>query len=303
MQNLKFAAIDIGSNAIRLLLKRVMDDGQKTIFQKESLIRMPLRLGDDVFSKKRVSQDKIRKLIDIMRGFKNLLDAYQPIRYDAFATSAMREALNGDEIADKIKDETGIALKIIDGREEAQIIFSTHSEKAIFHQGEFLHIDVGGGSTELMMFAKGNTMDSNSFRIGTVRILQGMDNKNEWTEMKTWLRKVTRPYKKLLAVGSGGNINKLFQLAGKKEGQAVSFEKIKSIKANIEQYELVDRINILGLRPDRADVIIPASDIYLSVMQWANIKKVYVPQIGLADGMIHLMYERFRKEHPIQFVS
>ncbi|MBN1850643.1 MAG: exopolyphosphatase [Deltaproteobacteria bacterium] len=300
---MKFAAIDIGSNAIRLLLKRVMDDGQKTIFQKESLIRMPLRLGDDVFSKKRVSQDKIRKLIDIMRGFKNLLDAYQPIRYDAFATSAMREALNGDEIADKIKDETGIALKIIDGREEAQIIFSTHSEKAIFHQGEFLHIDVGGGSTELMMFAKGNTMDSNSFRIGTVRILQGMDNKNEWTEMKTWLRKVTRPYKKLLAVGSGGNINKLFQLAGKKEGQAVSFEKIKSIKANIEQYELVDRINILGLRPDRADVIIPASDIYLSVMQWANIKKVYVPQIGLADGMIHLMYERFRKEHPIQFVS
>lgn len=291
---MKFAAIDVGSNAVRLLLKRVVDDGQDIIYKKESLIRMPIRLGEDAFLDKRISEDKAKQLINSMKGFKHLLEAYQPINYLAYATSAMRESLNGAEIANRIKEETGIDLKIIDGHEEANIIFSNHAEESLDNGGEYLYIDIGGGSTELILFAQGKVIASDSFRIGAVRILQGLDAEDDWAEIKNWVKKNARPYKRLVAIGSGGNINKIYRFSRKKEGKPISYKKIKKIKAYIEKFSLSDRIKILRLRPDRADVIIPAINLYLSVFKWAGIKKMYVPQIGLADGIIHVLYNQFK---------
>lgn len=291
---MKFAAIDVGSNAVRLLLKRVIDDGHDIIYKKESLIRMPIRLGDDAFMEQRISEDKTRQLISAMKGFKHLMDAYQPINYLAYATSAIREAVNGDEIAGRIKKETGIALKIIDGQKEAHAIFSNHVEENLENGGEYLYIDAGGGSTELILFAEGKIIASDSFRVGAVRILQGLDTKDDWAQIKNWVKKNAKPYKKLVAIGSGGNINKIYRFARKEEGKPVSYKKIIKIKNYIEKYSLSDRIKILRLRPDRADVIIPAINVYLSVFKWAGIEKMYVPQIGLADGMIHILYNQFK---------
>jgi exopolyphosphatase/guanosine-5'-triphosphate,3'-diphosphate pyrophosphatase len=294
---LKFAAIDVGSNAVRLLLKRVFDDGRDVIYKKESLIRMPIRLGEDAFVDQIISEDKAKQLISSMKGFKYLLEAYQPIKYLAFGTSAMREARNGEEIADRIKNETGIDLKIIGGREEADIIFSNHTEEILDNGGEYLYIDIGGGSIELILFAEGKVIASDSFPLGAVRILQGLDTENDWAEIKKWVKKNARPYKRLVAIGSGGNINKLYRFARKKEGKPISYEKIKKIKDYIEQFSLNDRIKILRFRPDRADVIIPAINLYLSVFKWAGVKKMYVPQIGLADGIIHMLYDQFKNGH------
>jgi exopolyphosphatase/guanosine-5'-triphosphate,3'-diphosphate pyrophosphatase len=291
---LKFAAIDIGSNAVRLLLKRVFDDGREVVYKKESLIRMPLRLGEDTFLDKNISEDKAKQLINTMKGFKHLLEAYQPINYLAYATSALREALNGTEIANRIREETGIDLRIIDGHEEANIIFSNHVEESLDSRGEYLYIDIGGGSTELILFAEGKVIASDSFRLGAVRILQGLDAEHDWAEVKKWVKENTKPFKRLIAIGSGGNINKIYRFARKKEGKPISYEKIKKIKDYIEKFSMNDRIKILRFRPDRADVIVPAINLYLSVFKWAGVKKMYVPQIGLADGIIHLLYEQFK---------
>jgi exopolyphosphatase / guanosine-5'-triphosphate,3'-diphosphate pyrophosphatase len=291
---LKFAAIDVGSNAVRLLLKRVVDDGQDIIYKKESLIRMPIRLGEDAFKDQRISEDKEKQLINSMKGFKHLIEAYQPISYQAYATSAMREALNGAEIAHRIKRETGIELTIIDGHEEANIIFSNHAEESLDKGGEYLYIDIGGGSTELILYSQGKVISSDSFRIGAVRILEGLDAEHDWVSIKDWVKEKAKPYRQLIAIGSGGNINKIYRFARKKEGKPISYEKIEKIKTYIEKFSLGDRIKILRLRPDRADVIIPAINLYLSVLKWAGVKKMYVPQIGLADGIIHMLYDQFK---------
>lgn len=293
---MKFAAIDVGSNAIRLLLKRIIIDGQETIYKKESLIRIPVRLGEDTFIKKRISQEKIIQLVNSMKGFKHLLEAYEPIDYLALATSAMREAPNGPEIAEIVRKESGIDLRIIDGHDEASIIFSNHAEEALNHNNDYLYIDIGGGSTEMILFAKRKVIAAESFRIGTVRIMQGIDDGKDWIAVKKWLKEVTRPYKNLKAIGSGGNINKIFRFSRKKEDKPLSYKMLKEIKDYIEQYSYHDRIRILRLRPDRADVILPAINTYLSIMEWAGIKKIYVPQIGLADGIIHMLYDQYKKK-------
>jgi exopolyphosphatase/guanosine-5'-triphosphate,3'-diphosphate pyrophosphatase len=290
----KFAAIDIGSNAVRLLLKRVVDEGQDVIYKKESLIRMPIRLGEDAFRDQRISIDKTKQLISSMKGFKHLIEAYQPVNYLAYATSAMREALNGAEIARRIKKETGIDLRIIDGHEEANIVFSNHAEESLDKDGEYLYIDIGGGSTELILFAEGKVIAADSFPIGAVRILEGLDAEQNWIDIKNWVKRKSRPYKKLVAIGSGGNINKIYRLARKKEGRPISYERILKIKDYIEKFSMSDRIKILRLRPDRADVIVPAIKLYLEILKWARIKMMYVPQIGLADGIIHMLYEQFK---------
>jgi exopolyphosphatase/guanosine-5'-triphosphate,3'-diphosphate pyrophosphatase len=208
----------------------------------------------------------------------------------------LREAINGAAIADRVQQEAGIDLQIIDGQREAFIILSNHSEDTLDKNRDYLYIDVGGGSTEITIVAQGKVVGSNSFRIGTVRILHGLDAELEWIEMRKWVKEKTRSYKGLIAIGSGGNINKIFRLARKKEGKPISCDQIKQIKAHIERFSLNDRIKILRLRPDRADVIIPAIDVYLAVSKWAKIEKMYVPQIGLADGMIHMLYEQFKEE-------
>jgi exopolyphosphatase / guanosine-5'-triphosphate,3'-diphosphate pyrophosphatase len=291
---LKFAAIDVGSNAVRLLLKRVVDDGQDVIYKKESLIRMPIRLGEDAFRDQRISEDKTKQLISSMKGFKHLIEAYQPVNYLAYATSAMREALNGEDITRRIKKETGIDLRIIDGYEEANIVFSNHAEESLDKDGEYLYIDIGGGSTELILYTHGKVIAADSFRIGAVRILEGLDAEHDWQAIKKWVKVKSKPCKRLVAIGSGGNINKIYRLARKKEGSPISYDKILKIRDYIEKFTMVDRIKILRLRPDRADVIVPAINLYLEIFNWSGIKKMYVPQIGLADGMIHRLYEQFK---------
>jgi exopolyphosphatase / guanosine-5'-triphosphate,3'-diphosphate pyrophosphatase len=291
---LKFAAIDVGSNAVRLLLKRVVDDGQDIIYKKESLIRMPIRLGEDAFRDQRISEDKTKQLISSMKGFKHLIESYQPVNYLAYATSAMREALNGEDIARRIRKETGIDLSIIDGHEEANIVFSNHAEESLDKDGEYLYIDIGGGSTELILYAHGKVIAADSFRIGAVRILEGLDAERDWQAIRKWVKGKSKPCIRLVAIGSGGNINKIYRLARKKEGSPISYDKILKIRDYIEKFTMGDRIKILRLRPDRADVIVPAINLYLKIFNWAGIKKMYVPQIGLADGMIHRLYEQFK---------
>jgi len=292
--DLKFAAIDVGSNAMRLLLGRVFENNNQPFFKKESLIRMPIRLGDEAFTNHFISNSKADSFVNTMIGFKYIINAYQPINTRACATSAMREAENGDEIVKMVKQKSGIDLKIIDGKEEAALIYANHSEKIIDENSCYLYIDVGGGSTELSLFAQHKTIASKSFNIGTVRLLKNLVKKGLWKEMKRWIKNNTKNYTCLNAIGTGGNINKIFRLANTKEKKPISYKKVKSIYSELKSLSFEDRIQKIGLRPDRADVILPASEIYLSVMKWAKIKKIYVPQVGLADGLIHVMFEDYK---------
>jgi exopolyphosphatase/guanosine-5'-triphosphate,3'-diphosphate pyrophosphatase len=291
---MRFAAIDVGSNAIRLLFCNVFTkpDGE-TVFKKASLIRVPVRLGEDAFSNQYITKDKEEKLVNTMIAFKNLIAVHDVISYRACATSAMREALNSDHIVSRIFTESGIKLEIIDGKKEAEIIYSNHIAEHLSIKRPYLYIDVGGGSTELTLFDEGKVIDSISFNIGTIRILQDKISKNSWNELRDWIYKVTNKYSNIGGIGSGGNINKLINLAKKKDERQISHAKLKEIFAQLSIYSLEERITILGLNPDRADVIIPATEIFLFVMKHANIDKILVPQIGLSDGIIHLLYEEF----------
>ncbi|NIS38950.1 exopolyphosphatase, partial [Candidatus Saccharibacteria bacterium] len=291
-----FAAIDIGSNAVRLLFTRVFENGDQPFFKKESLIRIPLRLGDDAFNKNLISAEKVDMLLNTMTGFKHLIDAYQPLSYKAFATSAMREAQNGEKIVEAVKNQSGIDLEIIDGKIEAEIIYSNHFETKKNSGDSYLYVDVGGGSTELTLFAEGKSQSSRSFNIGTVRLLENKVPDAYWKEMKGWLKENAKDLLSIVGVGSGGNINKIFRLARKKESKPISYKKIKKIDKLLNSYTFEERIRKLNLRADRADVIVPASRIYLSVMKWGKIKHMYVPQIGLADGVVHLLYERHKND-------
>lgn len=296
---MKFAAIDIGSNAVRLLLSRVIENGNQPMFKKESLIRIPIRLGEDSFTQKKISKEKQDNLLKTMIGFKHLMEAYEAVDYIACATSAMREAENGEEIVEKIKKESSINLEIIDGKREADIINSNHIEKKLNQNRSYLYIDVGGGSTELTLFSNSQSITSKSFNIGTVRLIKKMVAKQNWQEMKNWIKENTVKYQPLIGIGSGGNINKIFRLSRKKEGNPISYKKIKEIYKFLKTYSFEERIKVLGLRPDRADVILPASEIYLSVMKWGKIKQMFVPQIGLSDGLIHILYEEYKKKNTI----
>ncbi|MBN1153781.1 exopolyphosphatase [candidate division KSB1 bacterium] len=290
---MKFAAIDVGSNAVRLLFTQVFQsDYDAPFFKKDALIRIPIRLGDDAFSQHVISQEKEEKLIKTMLGFQHLIDAYQPLDYMACATSAMREAENGSAIADKIKQITGIDLIIVPGSEEAELIYSNHIENLLDTNKSYLYIDVGGGSTEITLFSKGKVNTSNSFKIGTVRLLKKLVSDSDWDEMSKWLKTATKDIDELFAIGSGGNINKLFRISLQRENRPLSRKKLEQLYSLISKYSFEERIKILGLRPDRADVILPASEIYLTVMKKAKIKKIYVPQVGLADGLIHILYEK-----------
>lgn len=296
---MKFAAIDIGSNAVRLLLTRVFENNGQNLFKKESLIRIPLRLGSDSFTKMRISEEKISRLLLTMKGFKNLIDAYQPIDFMACATAAMREAQNQNEIVRAIKHECGFDVEIIDGRREAEIIIANHIEKSLSKDNSYLYIDVGGGSTELTIFSEKESVASKSFDIGTIRILKSLVPRKDWRSMKRWVKQHVDKSKPTSAIGSGGNINKIFRLARKKEENPLTIQKLKKIYDYLKTYTWEDRIRVLGLRPDRADVIVPAAKIYISIMKWAVIEKIYVPQIGLSDGLIHILYEKHKQKNII----
>lgn len=286
-----FAAIDIGSNAMRLLFCRVYEVGGKPHFSKEELIRMPIRLGEDVFTKGKISEQKEERLITSLRGFSELIKAYDVTAYRAVATSAMRDASNGIEIMARAKKELGINIEIIDGKLEADLVFSNHIEELLNPKYAYLYIDVGGGSTELTLYFNQKVIAAKSFNIGTVRMLLNKDEKDEWDEMKAWLKRSTVGIHPLNAIGSGGNINKIFKMANKKETKHLSYDKLKSQYEMLNSYTYEERIERLGLKPDRADVIVPAAKIFLTIMKTADIDKVYVPQIGLSDGIIHDLYE------------
>ncbi len=293
---MKFASIDIGSNAVRLLLCSVIEDGNEVLFKKNELVRIPLRLGEDAFITKKISEDKIVQLVKTMHAFRLLIEVFGALDYRACATSAMREATNGSEIIERVKNEAGISIEIIHGKTEAEIIYSNHIAEHLDLNSSYLYIDVGGGSTELTLFSKGRIEFSQSFNIGTIRLLHDKVSKEHWSDFKETVRNITKNYRPLKAIGSGGNINKLYKTLKKKEGKSLQYDKIKEYSEYLSTFSLDERIVKLGLNPDRADVILPAAKIFLSVMKNAGIDEIIVPQIGLSDGIIHLLYEKHINE-------
>ena len=292
---LRFAAIDIGSNAIRLLFSRIIEsDNESPYLIKESLIRMPLRLGHDVFNDGQISNINCKKFLATMQGFSSLIDAYSPISYRACATAAMRNAKNGLYLVKKVKSKTGINIEIIDGSQEANLILSNNINNFLKIDTNYMHIDVGGGSTELSIINNGKVKISNSFPIGSVRLLQNKVNKYSWNNMRSWIEENSSGLVLDKAIGSGGNINKMASILGKKKGQYLSYASIKRELKKIKVTNLRYRIVELGMRPDRADVIEHASKIYLKCMRWVGARKILVPQSGLADGVIEQLYKKYK---------
>ncbi|MEN0053929.1 MAG: exopolyphosphatase [Mucilaginibacter sp.] len=289
---MRYAAIDIGSNAVRLLIADIIENNGSVSFKKNTLIRVPLRLGDDAFIQHHISEKKTNDLVKSMQAFRNLMDVYKVTDYLAYATSAMREADNGEEVAKLIKQEAQIDLEIIHGSKEAKVIYASHADQNIDKSKNYLYVDVGGGSTELSLFSTGQLMASKSFNIGTIRILDNQDSEETWNEMKDFIREHTRGFKQLAGIGTGGNINKLYRLSEEENDAPMSFTKLKSLYTYLTSFSLKDRINVLGLNQDRADVIIPACEIYLTVMKNAGIKSIYVPRVGMVDGIIQLLIEK-----------
>ncbi|HEY4327670.1 MAG TPA: exopolyphosphatase [Mucilaginibacter sp.] len=289
---MRYAAIDIGSNAVRLLIAEIIENNGSVSFKKNTLIRVPLRLGDDAFLDHHLSEKKSTDLVKTMQAFRSLMDVYKVTDYLAYATSAMREAKNGDEIVTHIREKAKIDLEIIEGQKEARIIYTSHIEQIIDKNKNYLYIDVGGGSIELSLFSSGELWASRSFNIGTIRMLDNQDTEESWEEMREFLRENTRQFKIISGIGTGGNINKLYKLSEEKDNAPLTFGKLKSLYSYLNSFSLKDRINVLGLNQDRADVIIPACEIYLTVMKNANIKNIYVPTVGLVDGIIQTLIEK-----------
>ncbi len=293
MEIKKLAGIDIGSNAIRLLIANaiISHDSKQPIFKKSSLVRVPIRLGADAFIEEKISKENKNRMIKAMQAFKLLMDVHGVEKYKACATSAMREAKNGAEIASEIYKKTGVKIEIIDGKKEAAIIFSTDLKSIIEPDKSYLYIDVGGGSTEFTVFANGKIINSKSFKIGTVRLLKKPIITSElWNDIEIWIKKNTKHLTNLQVIGSGGNINKLFKMSGRPIGKPLSLIYLKAHYKFLKQMTYNERVTELGLNPDRADVILPATKIYISAMKWSGAKKIYVPKIGLADGIIKSMY-------------
>jgi exopolyphosphatase/guanosine-5'-triphosphate,3'-diphosphate pyrophosphatase len=289
----KFAAIDIGSNAIRLLINNVIEHDQKpTVFKKSELVRVPVRLGEDSFLRGEISERNLKRLIKTMQSFDLLMQVYGVEKYMACATSALREAKNGQEVIEKVQKESGVQIQIIDGKQEASIIASTDLKDLIKSDRFYLYVDVGGGSTEFTIFDKGNPVMSRSFEIGTVRILNDLVKDTVWDEIKLWITSNMNVENKVEIIGSGGNINKLHKMSGRKIGQPLSYIWLNAQYHFLNSMDYEDRISELGLNQDRADVIIPATKIFLNAAKWSKAKKIHVPKIGLADGMIKTLYYR-----------
>ncbi len=287
----KYAAIDIGSNAMRLLIANIVEQDEKeTQFNKSSLVRVPIRLGQDAFTVGSISEENIDRMCDAMKAFNLLMKVHKVEQYKAFATSAMREAYNGKEVTEIIKKKTGIKIEIIDGKKEAAIIASSDLHTLIKTDKTYLFVDVGGGSTEFTLFSDGKMIVSRSFKAGTVRLLNDMVHELVWDEIEKWIRSNTEEYDEVTLIGSGGNINKLFKMSGKSQDKPLSYIYMNSQYSFLNSLTYEQRISELGLNSDRADVIIPATRIYLNAMKWSGARNIYVPKIGLADGIVKAMY-------------
>ena len=292
---MRLAAIDIGSNAARLLISEVtpQTDGSAK-FNKIDLIRVPLRLGFDVFEKGEISKQKTDMIMETMVAYKHLLNVYQVKHLKACATSAMRDASNAKEIIEKVKAATGIVIEVISGSDEASYIYENHIAENLDKEHSYLYIDVGGGSTELTFFSNNKLVFKDSFNIGTIRILKNMVTEKIWDEMKDTVKEKIKGHKEVTAIGSGGNINKIFSLSKRKEDKSLPLELLRDYYKELSNVSVADRISIYKLKEDRADVIVPALQIYINVMRWANSTEIYVPRIGLADGLVQHLYEEIK---------
>ncbi|MBL7856434.1 MAG: phosphatase [Cyclobacteriaceae bacterium] len=297
---MKLAAIDIGSNAIRFQVSSVLDNSQQVLFKKLEYVRFPLRLGHDVFSTGRISSKSMEKFKKLMRAYKLLIELYEVDDYMFCATSAMRESENGMELANQVQAELGVTINIIDGNREAELI--NRAISSYLTDQTYLHIDVGGGSTELNLYFNGKKLKTRSFKIGSVRVLEHNDSPVMWEDMEHWVKEnVKKNYGKVISVGTGGNISKIFDLANKKPGATISLNKVKDIRKMVNSFSIDERIYKLQMNPDRADVIIPASDIYIKVMEWAHSTSILVPEVGLKDGIMLYLYEKNISQQKIQF--
>jgi exopolyphosphatase/guanosine-5'-triphosphate,3'-diphosphate pyrophosphatase len=288
-----FAAIDIGSNAVKLYFANILFPKELPVVEKASLVRVPLRLGEDVFTSGVISDERISKLLKTLQSFKLLIDVYNPLGYIACATSALREAENRSTIIKKIYFETGIDVRIIDGIEEARIISTANNIKSSPKFDLSMYVDVGGGSTEISVLRNHELIATNSFQIGTLRILNGADSSKEWERLQKWLLNFENNFGNIYLIGSGGNINKLSKLYGQKGSNQISLEEIKKGYRQLKSMTLKQRIEEMGLRPDRADVIVPAVEIFLIIMGTIGSNNIYVPRIGLSDGLIYDLYNSY----------
>lgn len=287
----KYGAIDIGSNAVRLLISNIIEEeGKPTVFKKNSLVRVPIRLGADVFLKGEVSDYNQQRMLDTMMAFSLLMKSHGVVRYKACATSAMREAANSEVLVNKINKACNISIDVIGGEEEAVIIAETDLHTFIDPNKTYLYVDVGGGSTEFSIIHNGKKIKSKSFKIGTVRLLNDIVKNETWVELEQWIRENTRQYYKIALIGSGGNINKIFKISRKDINKPLSYFYLTNYYKTLQSYSYEERITKLNLNQDRADVIIPATRIYLSAMKWSGAKDIFVPKIGLSDGIIKSIY-------------
>ena len=293
---MRLGAIDIGSNAARLLITNVVEGiGHAPEFNKIDLVRVPLRLGFDVFETGVISEQRTNMVVETMKAFTHLLKVYEVDNIKACATSAMRDAVNGGAIIQKVKEETGIAIEIISGDQEASIIYETHVAENMSMNNSYLYIDVGGGSTELNLFTEGKLLFKKSFNIGTIRLLKNLVSNKTWDEMKDTIKAKTKGNKKIIAIGTGGNINKIFSISKKKDGKPLELNLLRDYYKEFSGFSVKDRMRLYKFREDRADVIVPALLIYINVMRWADADEILVPKIGLVDGLVQQLYSELRK--------
>ncbi len=299
---MKIAAIDIGSNAIRFQVSSILERDDRILFKKVEYVRFPLRLGHDVFGSNRISKGSIEKFKKLMLTYKLLLELYEVDDYMFCATAAMRESENGQQLVNQVKKEIGIEINIIDGQLEAELI--NRAISSFLGTKTYLHIDVGGGSTELNLYAGGKKLKTRSFKVGSVRVLEHHDSPAVWHEMEKWVKEsLTRGLGVITAVGTGGNISKLFELSATKAGKTMSLKKMIETRKMIEAHTMEERIYELQMNPDRADVIIPASNIYIQVMEWARAKQMLVPEVGLKDGILLHLFEKNRQKRTVKFIN
>lgn len=305
IKDLTYAAIDIGSNAVRLLVGEVIERADHPIIKKQTLVRVPIRLGEDVFDSGTISSAKRDQLIKSLKAFRLLTEVYNVSYLRCCATSAMREATNSEEVRSRVEMESGVHIEVINGKLEADLIYHTFWTQDLLKDRNYLYIDVGGGSTELTWLEKGRRVKSASFKVGTVRTLKGKVDPAVWNEIDGFLQELREEHGPLSAIGTGGNINRIFKEEMKPFGEPLSIQEIRHQRDRIAAYTLEDRIRLLRLRPDRADVVIPAADIFLRIMEQANITEIFVPKVGLADGIIYDLYMkqygkvRYPKAEPV----
>ena len=286
----KYGSIDIGSNAIRLLISTAHHTNEGVFFKKNSLIRVPIRLGQDVFTKGKIGSKNQKRMIQAMIAYRNLMDAHGVEDYLACATSAMRDAENSKQLLKEIKQKANINIEIISGSKEAEIIFQTHIEKLLNHDKAYLYVDVGGGSTELSFFNGKVLVASKSFNVGTIRLLNDIVDKDQWVQMEEWIKETVGDTPEINAIASGGNINRVYKIIGKKKLEAIFPDEIYDVQARIAETPEEKRQQKFNMNPDRADVILPALSIYMNVFKWSNTNKIYVPKVGLSDGLIRKLH-------------